>query len=349
LVKLAYDINHVEPVLKLINKNIVFYPAGKNYDDSRRICDLSLPPVAFIHLESGLTDKITSSAILEYDILCGQCHLSRCDWQAAFDAFERVLTFPTRDHGCSKIMVDAYNKWILVGLLLKGKSQQVPPLSGQGAQRAYSTTGKPYLAVAKAFEENEGGATALKAEIEGPATKFWAEDGNVGLIGEVVKHYQRWQIVNLRDVYSKISIEEIRRCTQSAYTGEELAKASEVEELIQSMISSGMLSGVIEKPDGAVNGDGQGYLTFLPPGEELTENQFAAELLDCANRIKQLEPLVTAANERLGTSRDYIKHLVKQERREMDSHRGDPGVEFDSQIEDEDLMSGILTSHPAGI
>ena len=48
-----------------------------------------------------------------------------------------------------------------------------------------------------------------------------------------------------------------------------------------------------------------------------------------------------AANERLSGSKEYVKHVVKEQKR-ADKDAGDPGIGFDSQIEDEDLMTGIM-------
>lgn len=343
LVKLAYTTDNTGPILEVINKNIVFYPGMKSPKNSRPICDPRLLPSAYITVESGFTDKVTTSIVLEYDLLCGLCHLMRRDWKAALDAFERVMTYPTKDHGCSKIMTEAYNKWILTGLLHKGKPPSVPSLVDSGVQRHFAVLGKPYLAVAKAFEQDKGGAKALKEEFDRFGRQFWEEDGNLGLMGEVMMYYQRWQIINLRGVYSKISIEEIRRHTQSAQTGGELKHAADVEALVQDMISSGILSGVVQKPEGAEVGDGRGHLTFLPV-VEMSETQFAAELLASAQRVRQLESVLKVTNERLGTSRDYVKVLAKEQRREKDNAK-DAGVGFDTQIEDEDLMTGILSDY----
>lgn len=347
IVKLAYSTNHIETVLRLINKDIMVYPIGRASSDSRRLCDMQLSPVSYMHLESGFTERITPSMVLEYNILCAQCHLAVRDWQAASEALERVLTSPTKDQGCSKIMADAYNKWILVGLLYKGKAPPTSTLIGVGAQRVFSITSRPYLTVAEAFEKGEGGAAALKAEVEGPSSTFWPEDGNTGLIGEVLNHYQRWQIINLRNLYWKISLEEIRRQTQSALTGVELEDASQVEALVEEMIRSSMFHGAIEKPEGTIGGDGQGYLTFLPSEGEKSEGRLAQDFAATSKRLKELDSLLKAVNDRLGMNRDFIKHLIKQERLEIDSAR-DPGVEFDSQIEDEDLMTGIIKNHLVG-
>lgn len=343
LVKQAYYSENIEQVLPLVRKSIVFYPGMRGQTETRPLCDLRLPSSAYISIESGLTARVTSAEVMEYDLVCGLIHLANQDWASASAAFERVCTFPTRDFGCSNIMVQAYNRWILVGLLLVGKLRPVTDLGTitPSVQRAFQTVGKPYLALAKAFEKgaSAGGAKELKSEAEGSTP--WVDDGNEGLVREVLVHYQRHHILRLREVYTKISLEDIRLLTHSAETGAPLGTAGDVENLLNTMIASGMLSGVIEKPS-----NGPAHLTFLSEGDGLSETQVAAEIERCAGTIRHLAPIIQATNERLGTSRDYVKHLAKEQRNNKDGYSSVPAREpldlgFDSTIEDEDLMTGV--------
>jgi COP9 signalosome complex subunit 3 len=355
LVHLAYQTQNIEHIHPVISKSIVFYPGMRGQTETRPLCDMRLPSSAYISVESGLTGRVTPAEVMEYDLACGLVHLSQRDWASAAAAFERVVTFPTRDGGCSTLMAQAHHKWILSNLLLTGTLRQASVSSN--AQRSLGTLSKPYVELAKAFEKgaSEGGAAALKAEAEA-GTDFWTEDRNDGLVREVLAHYQRYHVLRLREVYSKIGLEDIRTLTHDAGTGGALEKTSDVEALLRDMISQGMLAGRVEKPAGAVEGDGQGHLTFLSDGEELTEAQFAAELERSAQHIRDLAPIVRATNERLGTSRDYIKHVVKEQKKKEDGGGGGGGgggglssgfkdvmdIGFDSQIEDEDLMTGLV-------
>ncbi|KAL1860485.1 hypothetical protein VTK73DRAFT_7298 [Phialemonium thermophilum] len=349
LVELAYETDNVDSVLPVITKDILFYPGPTTRSDKTLLCDPRLAPTAYMSLGSGFTGKVSSATVLRYDFLCGQCHLLRRDWRAAFDAFERLVTYPAKESGCSKIMLGAYNKWLLVGLLLNGKAPSLPATTSPGAQRMFNLAGNPYAAVAKAFEA--GDASSLKAELASGAANadVWREGGDVGLLREVVAHFQRWQILNLRSVYSKIGLEAIRRATQSAETGGPLPSVAEVEALVRDMISSGMLAGEIVVPPGGE--DGEPHLVFLrgekrngeDDDEEMSEARFAAELAGAVRRVRELQPLVAAQNERLTTHADYIRYLAKEQKRDKNSER-DPGVGFDSQVEDEDLMTGVVSN-----
>ncbi|KAL7622994.1 hypothetical protein AAE478_006673 [Parahypoxylon ruwenzoriense] len=335
LAKLAYNTNNIDPALKVIDKNIVFYPGMANYSEPKYLCDLTLSPPAYISRETSLTSSLKTSSVLEYDLLCGMMYCSRRDWAKAHAAFERVVTYPSRDGGTSKIMVEAYKKWVLVSLLSKGRLGETPSYTATAATKLYGTLGKPYTAVAALFVTDNG--QALKAEVEQNA-QLWPEDGNLGLIQEVQAAYQKWRVLGLQQIYTKVSLSEIREQTTSAETGVRLEKDEDIETLIQNMVISGMLKGVIEKND-----DGTTFLTFLPPSTQLSEHEYAKELTAAAERLKRLHPIFKASNERLGTSKDYIKHVIK-EAKQRERNEQDQAGSFDAHVDDEDLMGGIVAT-----
>ncbi|KAJ4306153.1 hypothetical protein N0V88_000949 [Collariella sp. IMI 366227] len=318
LVKFAYATDKVGHALPLLEKDIVFYPGVKGLNETQ-------PP------------QLTSTDALQYDFLRGLCFIQRREWGRALDALERVITYPTRDsHACSKIMVEAHNKWILVGLLHTGKTPTVPIITSIGAQKAFATLGKPYHALGKAFEETT--AAKLKAEFETTGPQLFSEENNFNLVRLVLQHYQRWQILNLRGVYTKISLEQLRAQTQSAETAAPLASEADVEKLLLQMIDERMLAGRIERPaDG-----GAAYLVFAPADDEISEAQFAREMAVRQQRLVDLAPVVRAMNDRLGSSKDYIKILVNQSKREGNGRR-DYEAQFLDQTEDEDLMSEVMS------
>lgn len=339
LVKLAFTTDNVEPALPLLEKNVVFYPGAKGLQETRPLGSLDLHPASYITVETRLTKQLSSNDVLQYDLLRGLCFIQRRAWAQAFNALERVVTYPAKDsHSCSKIMVEAHNKWILVGLLLNGKTPTLPSYTSPGAQKTFAVLGKPYHSIGKAFEEST--AESLKTEYESRGPQFFSEENNLSLVRLVLQHYQRWQILNLRNIYTTVSLEQVRVRTQSAETAAPLATEAEVERLVRDMIDEGMLSGTIERPaDG-----GPAYLVFHEQNEELSEAEFAQRMLRTARRIKEVEPLVRATNERLGTSRDYVRYLSGQLKKGSKDAQRDYGSSFANQVEDEDLMTGVTTA-----
>ncbi|KAK8021516.1 hypothetical protein PG990_006654 [Apiospora arundinis] len=312
------------------------FPGMANSKRPAVLCDMTLSPSVYIHKETGLTNPVKAGAVLEYDLLSGMIFCSKREWTKAHAAFERIVTYPTREGGCSKIMAEAYKKWVLVSLLSKGKLVSLPSHTGPAASKNFQILGKPYKDVASLFDTTNAGD--LRSEVE-KSSQVWQEDNNVGLIREVLSAYQEWQIKNLQNVFSKISIPEIRHQTKSAQTGNILNSDDDIEALIRNMIISNSLKGVIERND-----DGTVFLTFLPSSAALSEAEYAQELAKTAVQLKALEPIFKATNERLGTSRDYIKHLIKEQKRAADKSELDPTMGFESHVDDEDLMGGVTST-----
>ncbi|KAI1179225.1 hypothetical protein F4777DRAFT_534849 [Nemania sp. FL0916] len=337
LANLAYNTDNIPAALPVIDKDIVFFPGMANHEVAQHPCDLQLSPPSYISRSTGLTAQLKSSMVLEYDLLCGMMYCARRDWGKSCAAFERVVTFPTKDSGCSRIMVDAFKKWILVSMLSEGKPRSTPAYVSSATTRTFIALGRPYISLASAFITDD--ARQLKQEAD-ENKAVWIEDGNVGLVEEVVASYQQWRVLSLQDIYTKISTPEIRQQTKSAETGAPLQKDEDVEALVQNMIIEGMLKGVVEKND-----DGTKFLVFLSPTTHLSEQQFAEVAQRTSAKLKELKATFVATNQRLGTGREYIRWIVKESRRDKNSEAVDPTLgfegQFDAQIEDEDLMVGV--------
>ncbi|RYC61375.1 hypothetical protein CHU98_g4830 [Xylaria longipes] len=333
LTRLAYDTDHIQPALPVIDKDIVFYPGMANHENALYLCDLELSPPSYISKNTGLTALLKSSMVLEYDLLCGMMYCARREWEKARAAFERVVTFPTKDGGCSKIMVEAFKKWILVSLLSEGRQSATPAHANTWTIKCLGILGRPYISLATAFATDDVQQLKLEADRN---TQVWRDDGNIGLVQEVIAAYQKWRVLSLQDLYTKISIAEIRQQTKSAETGEALNNDEDVEALIQNMIIAGMLKGAIEKND-----DGTKFLIFLSPTTHLSEKEFSEETQRTVHKLNELNTIFHATNQRLGTSKEYIKWTVKDSKRDKSTEAQDPTLGFEAQIDDEDLMGGI--------
>ncbi|KAF4975259.1 hypothetical protein FZEAL_7926 [Fusarium zealandicum] len=336
LAKFAYTSTWVEPALKVLDRDITFFPGMAGQKDSKLLSDSSLTPAAYISVDTGLTEPVKSATVLEYNLVSGLCYMARRDWVKSHRALERVITHPSKDKGVSKIMDEAYKVWLLVGLLKDGKEPSLPAYTAQSAKNTFNTLGAPYKNVANQFSTTNVGQ--LIAEI-GANRQVWADDGNEQLMVEVIAAYQKWQIMNLRDIYKQISISQLRQATLSAETGEILKDDDQATHLVRDMIDSGLLKGELIMGN---SGD-DSYLLFHEDSNSLTEVEFAKEIALRHHNIESLGKQYHAANERLSGSKEYVRHMVREQKRaEKDS--GDPGVGFDSQIEDEDLMTGILAN-----
>lgn len=334
LAKLAYQTGWIDQALRVLDSDILFFPGMVGQKETKPLCDASLSPPSFISVETGLTDAVKSATVLEYNLVAALCYVRRRDWTKAHRALERVISHPSRDKGVSKIMDSAYKQWMLVGLLKDGKEPILPSHVSSAAKASFETLGLPYRNVSALFSTDN--APQLKAEV---AANFaiWEEDQTLSLLNLVVSAYQKWHIINLRDVYTQVSIAKLRQSTLSAETGEALQTDREMVTLVQGMIESNLLRGVLV--EGQTGEDT--YLKFQDDDGHLPEAEVALRIQQHARSIDSLGKLYRAANERLGHSKEYVKHLVKEQKR-AEKDGNDQGLGFDSQIEDEDLMTGIM-------
>lgn len=332
LAKLAYTSNTVESALEIFDCDILFYPNMSSSKDGKPLCDPSLAPVAYISTQSGLTDTVRPATVLEYDHLRGLAYMSLGLWSKAREAFEKVISHPSKDKSVSKIMIEGHKRWILVGLLSQGKTPTVPPFTSGSANTCYKVTGRSYINLADAFSNSN--AEKLKSLIEDNAS-LWEEDGTSSLVAEILSSYQKWQIISLRQVYQRVGISQVREMTLSAQTSKPLENDGEALSLIRQMIESGMLDGHIEQ-DGS-----ESYLSFQDDDDVVSEAQFARQIAQSHHTIELLGKHYQAMNDRLTGSKEYVKHLVREQKR-AEKDVTDAGIGFDSQIEDEDLMAGIL-------
>ncbi|KAK4075395.1 uncharacterized protein Triagg1_4516 [Trichoderma aggressivum f. europaeum] len=336
MVKLAYDTNCIEPALKVLDADILFYPRNTHParpENAKNLYDPEVEPYVYI-ASASLTDAIKSTSILEYHLLQAMAYISRKDWLKAQVALERVIGHPVKDKGVSKIMLDGYKKWLLVGLLREGRPPSFPSYITNATKGTYNGLSEAYNNIATLFTTD--GASALKEEFE-KGRSTWEEDSNLTLLEEAIVSYQKWQVINLRRIYHQISMSQIRQTTLSAQTAETLKDDDEVLLLVSDMIESGMLKGQLQVGPTA----GESYVTFHEEHDLMTEADFASEVARSHSSIETLTKQYRVTNERLSSTKDYARHLVREQKR-MEKDIADAGVGFDTHIEDEDLMTGVL-------
>ncbi|KAK5987264.1 COP9 signalosome complex subunit 3 [Cladobotryum mycophilum] len=325
MVKLAYDTNCVEPTLKVIDSDILFYPPTSRSMENKMLydredLDADAPPSA------AFNDAVKASSVLEYQLLRSLIYISRRDWAKAQAALEQIITHPVKEKGVSKIMADSYKKWVLVGLLNEGRAPTLPSSVYGGAKNAYTTLSSAYNDVAVLFHTDD--ASQLKATFA-EHTQTWLDDGNATLIEEVKKAYQKWHIINLRRIYHQLSVSQIRNATLSAETAAPLKDDQETLNLISGMIASGMLKGSFKSEE---------Y-------ESMTEGEFTKSIAQSHHNIEALSRQYRIANDRLSVNKEYLKFVLREQKR-SDKDGGDGGIGFEAPFDDEDLMTGVV-SHAA--
>ncbi|KAK8146619.1 hypothetical protein G3M48_002790 [Beauveria asiatica] len=339
IAKMAVESNILEPALEILDKEITCYPVmssnreAREARDPRPLCDPSLGPAAYISTATGLTENLKSISVLEYNYFRYLAYSSRRDWHKAFVALEQVITHPAKDRGVSKVMAECHKRWILVGLLNSGKIPSLPSYTAAQPTATYNSLSAEYRELASLFVSSK--AKELKERAEHNEA-IWQEDGTTSLVVEVLSAFQKWQIINLRKVFTEVSIGQIRRLTCSAQTGEPLEADEDAISLIRGMLSSGMLNGTLD-----IDNSSGSFLKFGGASAVLTEEDFAREIATSHARITTLNKQYKAVNDRLSEKKEYVKYILLEQKR-TEKEGPDAGVGFDSQIEDEDLMTGIM-------
>lgn len=253
------------------------------------------------------------------------------DWKNAKRCLEVAVSYPARETGCSKIMSEAYKKWLLVSLLLDGKVPQLPKVTSSGAAKMYHVVAKPYDTLATIFEF--GTAIRLKAEADA-GTNVWTNDYNIALVLNVLAAHQQIQIRNLANVYSKISLSDVHAQTMSAESGTRLPSVQAVETLVQSMIANGSLHATLSYPPNL-----SPVLAFSQNGPVLTEQQMKGALASAATQIKALLSETKTTDRMMTYEKEYVKHIQKLKKNSKNLDQGIAGNDWNGE-EDEDLMGG---------
>jgi COP9 signalosome complex subunit 3 len=338
LAKRAAEEQAYAAVAPLIEKFIFYFPTSKEKDrpQPKYLCELDLNPAQYLTIASGLNVKMNTKECLEYLFLCGVIFIGLRRWEDAQEWLECAITWPSKDGGISKIQVEAYKKWLLVSVLLKGKTVPHPHGTPSAAKKVFTAMAKPYEAVAQIFET--GTAARLKAEVDHGAG-LWDQDRNGGLMHYILVAYQKFQIINLGQVYSKISIPEILDLTTSAITGTKLSGPPELEALIQTMIQDG-LNATMSHSAGQ-----PAVLTFDDRGESKTEAEMKVEIAQKTENIKALTEHIRQTDRQLTHEKDYITYAKKQTASQDRPKSQDQGIggEMDwNPMEEEELMTGVF-------
>ncbi|TVY49578.1 COP9 signalosome complex subunit [Lachnellula occidentalis] len=331
LVRVALSSRQLANALPTLDKPILYFPTPQKPSKSTLLCNMSNSPNVYITSdESGFSRKLKYWEVLEYFLYRGMIYMGTRNWKKSHQSLEDAFTFPTKDGVVSKIQIDAYKKWVLVGLLLEGKILGLPKVTGSGPAKAFHVIAKPYEAVAQIFES--GTATRLKAEVDA-GNGIWQNDCNMGLILHVLAAYQKNQIRNLASIYAKMSIQEVHTSTQSAETGARLPNVQATETLVRSMIVDGSLRATLSAPPNLV-------LSFSLVGQVLSEPQFQRELAASTTQIKALTDEIKHTDHMLTHEKEYIKWLQKQKKSGKNPVDLGVGMDMDWNGEDEDLMAG---------
>lgn len=121
LVQLCLRTRAYSCALPVLENRIFHIPCSDNTTElASTLCAEHKSSLLFLNNATGLSSKVTYYDYLRYFLYGGMVYMALKEWRKAFHFLGIVISMPTAS-SVSLVMVEAYRKWILVGLLDKGK------------------------------------------------------------------------------------------------------------------------------------------------------------------------------------------------------------------------------------
>ena len=127
--RLCLEARDFYSALPVLNKDIYHFPLNSDkggvHVNPRFWCSHHEPHSTFITIASGLSEKLDHRDHLQYFLFGAMIYIGLKDWERALLFLEIVIVSPAT-LTISMIQVEAYKKWVLVSLLLKGQVSTLP-------------------------------------------------------------------------------------------------------------------------------------------------------------------------------------------------------------------------------
>ncbi|KAK5160228.1 hypothetical protein BJ546DRAFT_55290 [Cryomyces antarcticus] len=327
-VRLCLESRAFRPALFVLDKDIHSFPADP-------LNEAELPPPCspvqlgsgFITKNSGHAGNFTAVDVQEYYMLGAVIYMGLGNWERALTFLECVLISPTQSPG-SAFMLEAYRKWMLVGLIHYGHRPPPPSVSPGQTMKALQSLTKSYDGIADAFQtRNEA---RLVAEIQ-ECEAFLKDDGNWPLALCVKQAFQRFAIRNLGRTYVALPLSQIAGMCDWG---------TDIETYLKRLIHSGFLNATVTA---SPNPGESAILRFGPVDDAIgmPEEQRTAAL---AARVSRVEDLVEHNNEvatRITLTPEHLAHVAKAKSRKDFLNPDDMDTSWDAPNTDEDMMADL--------
>lgn len=225
-------------------------------------------------------------------------------WAKAISFLEIVLSAPATN-ALSMIMVEAYKKYLLAGLLLDGQSHSVPPGMHRNRLRVVQALTVPYNCLVDAFSSHN--PTHLYQIVE-EGHPTWLNDCNHGLVVQVVDAFRKFSILRLADVYVALPVAEVAHRTSGAATD-----LSETAAYISTLIDSGQLQASFTESASHQ----QKILRFVAPSSvPQTESHLYRDLQNHQAELQEMLQQLADSDHRLELCEEFIKRLRSLKQRQ---------------------------------
>ncbi|MCJ1225691.1 hypothetical protein MMC12_002340 [Toensbergia leucococca] len=339
--KLCLEAHAFVDALPVLDKDIYHVPQDMDkasFNTPQRLLCSHGARFSFINSSSALSDQLTSQSYLLYFVYGAMLYMATKNWERGLRLLEIVIMSP--GSATSKIQVEAYKKWVLVGLLLHGGPLTLPGTTSFQATRNYKALCKAYDNIADVFKL--GNVDRLRAEFEA-GQRIWQGDGNTGLLLQVLDAFRRFAIVKLGNTFAALTMADVALRTSPGPKD-----WVETENYVTSLINSGHLNATVTRSQDLAKPSILRFAASSTEGPQArSEQKQLDDLATQAERIQNLDYHVKEAGMRMALTKEYIDSARKsQKSKDSGSNGGDPnslgpmtmGDEF---AVDEDMMAGL--------
>ena len=277
--------------LAILDQNIFAYPQAlpKNAPAEVLSEDHELSN-AFITSTSGFSEDVLPQHVLEYYLLGAHVYMGMRNYQRARLFLEHVILYPTLQHTASIFQVEAYKKWILVGLLSDGKMFPQPRTVDQAVWKTLKAAGKAYEALADNFEKRNWNKYQAESEV---GSQIWLDDGNMGFVTEAGNALLRYLVLDLQKTYAALTVDRVAA---------HLSLAADVTLRVLSQMIEGLYLNATLTPGSTA---GEAIIRFNSTSSTLATSQQS----DLALQTKRIELLVAAVRDadcRLQLTKEHV-------------------------------------------
>ncbi|KAJ5988283.1 hypothetical protein N7481_003493 [Penicillium waksmanii] len=306
LVRLCLHAKAYACILPVLNKHICHFPGSTErfpHKSSPVLCADHESSLAFITNSSGLSAPLSSRDLSRYFLYGGMVYLALKKWSEASHFLELAMSVPTTGP-VSMIMVEAYKKWVLVGLLETGKLRPPPTMIAPHVYKTYQSIARPYVNLAHTFELRD--LNRLNAEVDA-AKHIWRADNNTGLVSQVLDSFTAHALAGIKSVFAALTVTELSEQTSSLPENTDVA-----ESVIASLIMSGSVSATLVHTPG----HSEGTMLRFPsahPSSQLHELQVQGRLARESQTLEALVASVKKSNNDIGLGDEFIDHMQKSQ------------------------------------
>ncbi|KAL2811158.1 signalosome subunit 3 [Aspergillus granulosus] len=330
LVKLALRSSSYTYALPITDQLLYHFPTDTEHvHHEYLLCSEHAPSAALVTEASGISSKLSYRDHLQYFLYSAMIYMALKKWDQASHCLNAVIASPTAN-AVSKIMVEAYKKWILASLLGYGKIPSTSKMIAPHVIRVYQSLARPYISLAEAFEK--GDLQKMSTEVD-LGQHIWQADKNTGLVSQLFEAYEKFVIVKLGRTFSALTMADVLQRTSSSSKN-----PHDTEEFVASLVMSNELRASLSH---SPHNDGATMLRLSLGSQThiFREEQICAKLIRARSALNTIAQGVAQTEQTLELSQENLQFLAKSQKWSGDLEKlGSSGEAGGGGDIDEDLM-----------